>query len=330
LPEGQPQTCTIEGLTGGEIYYYAIKAADAQGNISSLSNVDTSFSRGVLTPTPAATAVDPPSRTVMLTANTVESYLSLFYEFALDSLIGFPSPRIDVDLSADSMANGSFDRLSAQTRYYWRCRAKANSSQDSSNWSSPVQFNISTGVLANIDISDCLYPKDGQTVNSASPVFSIRSIPELSEIYIQVADNRQFISPLESGSLSMPGSNGLNWRLTQSIETGKTYYWRASSDNAIWTTPISFRTVLAIHVYPNPFNVSSGETGVTFTNLPQESDITIATISGSKVRTIHGVGPNEWVWDVKNDSGHELAPGVYLYMVDYKEGSTSGKLVVTR
>ena len=73
-----------------------------------------------------------------------------------------------------------------------------------------------------------------------------------------------------------------------------------------------------------------GVPGVTFVNLPGNSRVTIATVSGSVVREAEGIGPDEWIWDVKNNGGGELASGVYLYRVDYPDGSSSGKVMIIR
>jgi len=85
-----------------------------------------------------------------------------------------------------------------------------------------------------------------------------------------------------------------------------------------------------IHAFPNPFRPSNGHTHVTFTNLQEESDIVISTISGNKVVIQPDVGPEDWVWYGRNDNGDELSPGVYLYNIEFPAGSTHGKLMIIR
>lgn len=85
-----------------------------------------------------------------------------------------------------------------------------------------------------------------------------------------------------------------------------------------------------IYVFPNPFRVSLGHTSITFTNLPQDSEITIATVSGEIVLKEFGVGPGEWIWDVKNSSGKDIASGVYFFVVEYPSNSADGKVMIIR
>ena len=114
------------------------------------------------------------------------------------------------------------------------------------------------------------------------------------------------------------------------MEAGPTYYWRASSNGAIWTSPLAFTVVLDIHPYPNPFRASEGHNQVIFTNLVGESDIKITTLSGDLIYEQANIGPDEWSWNVKNSKGEDLAPGIYLYVIDFPAGSTNGKLMVIR
>jgi len=118
--------------------------------------------------------------------------------------------------------------------------------------------------------------------------------------------------------------------MTDPISQGTTYYVRVSADQTYWTEAISFSTFLDIHPYPNPFRVSEGHTNITFTNLLQNSEITITTISGKLVCREDGIGPDDWAWDVTNKNGDKIAPGVYLYSVKYPLGSMNGKFLVIR
>ena len=98
----------------------------------------------------------------------------------------------------------------------------------------------------------------------------------------------------------------------------------------IYTSPLAFSVLLDIHPYPNPFRPAEGHNYIIFTNLPANSDIVIATISGDIVYHEDGIGQNDWMWDVKNEGGKDLASGVYLYNINFPSGSVGGKLMVTR
>ena len=84
-----------------------------------------------------------------------------------------------------------------------------------------------------------------------------------------------------------------------------------------------------IKVVPNPFignsnyfNESPGNSLMRFTHLPQKCTISIYTISGEFVTSIDhddDFDGSEW-WDVRNGRGQEIAPGLYIYVVETPTG----------
>ncbi len=83
-----------------------------------------------------------------------------------------------------------------------------------------------------------------------------------------------------------------------------------------------------IRVVPNPYVTSSlwepefGELRyeplrqIQFINLPPECDIYIYTIAGDLIKTLeHRNSTGTEVWDLRADGGREIAPGIYLYVV---------------
>ena len=84
-----------------------------------------------------------------------------------------------------------------------------------------------------------------------------------------------------------------------------------------------------IKVVPNPFignsnyfNESPGNSLIRFTHLPKKCTISIYTISGEFVTSItHDADfdGSEW-WDVRNGRGQEIAPGLYIYVVETPTG----------
>jgi phosphodiesterase/alkaline phosphatase D-like protein len=326
---GVGELFTVTGLSAGTIFNLAIKSYDNVGNESPLSNVISSYSAGISPPIALDTRVDSSTATAVLVGAAMSSYLSVFYEFALDTTEAFSNARMEVSLLADSTVTCFFDSLSAEGHYYWRFRAVASDRSFTSDWSNVLNFDYFSGNGPALTSADCLFPTEGTTVQSSSPTFLVRSVPNVAYVYIQVADNTGFSSPTESGPLSA-GSGDVAWKISQPLLQGPVYYWRVSADNIMWTAPIAFGAEIDIHPYPNPFRASEGVPGVTFVNLPGNSKVTIATVSGSVVREAEGIGPDEWIWDVKNNGGGELASGVYLYRVDYPDGSSSGKVMVIR
>jgi hypothetical protein len=327
--QGVAETFAATGLSPGIIYNFAIKSSDGAGNESPISNVVSSYSAGISPPMALETRVNSSTATAVLVGASVNSYLSVFYEFALDTTLAFASPRTDVSLLADSTVTCFFDSLSIDGYYYWRFRAAATDGSFTSAWSNVLGFDYNSGIGPALTNADCIFPTEGTTVQSSTPTFLVRLVPDVAHVYIQVASDISFSSPIESGPLAVTDGD-IEWEASQPLQQGATYYWRASADNFIWTTPISFSAEVDIHPYPNPFRASENAGGVTFVNLPQNSRLTVATVSGSIVREVEGIGPDEWTWDVKNSGGGDLASGVYLYRVDFRDGSSSGKLMVIR
>jgi hypothetical protein len=83
-----------------------------------------------------------------------------------------------------------------------------------------------------------------------------------------------------------------------------------------------------IKVVPNPYMVSSlyereyGELRreplrqIQFINLPAECTIYIFSVNADLVKTLHHNSTNGTeVWDLRTESGREIAPGVYIYVV---------------
>ena len=330
LGGGLPQEFTVISLPEGQVFFVGIKTYDEADNASPISNVPMSFSSGIASPLPLYTQVNEEEGSATLIAEAVESYLPLYYEFALDEDENFGSPRIEPVLTADTVAMVTFAGLLPDTIYYWRCRAMANGQIDSSAWSSSVSFNIVTGVEMDLSAADCIFPSQGSVVQSRYPTFVISGNVMVPEVYIQVADNALFDSPIQSGALPTINGQNTEWQIDRPLATSATFYWRISSNNILWTSPINFAAEVDIHPYPNPFKESQGHSAITFTNLPGVCNIDIATVSGGIVKRAKGVGPNDWVWDVKNDSGNDVTSGVYLYTVDFHNGSASGKVMIIR
>jgi hypothetical protein len=327
---GGAEEVTAGGLTEGETYYFGLKAFDEAGNSSPLSNIAVAFASGIAVPTPYETLIDQGNASVEVISLAIDSYQPVYYEFALDTLDYFPNARIEVDLAADSTASAIFDGLSEELVYFWRCRAMASDMSDSSDWSPETSFNIVVGVTGELSASNCLYPQQGQMVETDRPTFVVEYVPGVPQIYFQVDEEPGFGSPLESGAVPAALNANTEWPIPQQLLNGTMYFWRISPNDSVWTAPISFAVSLDIHSYPNPFRVSDGHSGITFTNLPPDCRLIIATVAGEIVRKVDGVGPNDWVWDVRNDNGRDVVSGVYLYVVEYAGGSAHDKVMIIR
>jgi hypothetical protein len=95
-----------------------------------------------------------------------------------------------------------------------------------------------------------------------------------------------------------------------------------------------------IQVIPNPYRSGAawetgGERRVSFVGLPATATIRIYTAAGTHVRTLrHGdeqPPTDQESWDLKNDDGDEVAPGVYVWLVESGElGSAAGKVMIIK
>ena len=94
-----------------------------------------------------------------------------------------------------------------------------------------------------------------------------------------------------------------------------------------------------ITVVPNPyivhsdFNETSYKKRIRFTRLPDKCNITIFTVSGEKVRQLEhnsSIDGNAW-WDLRSYNNQEIAPGLYIYVVETPGGeSKMGKFAIVR
>jgi len=327
---GQIQTCTIDGLAEGEAYFIAIKTYDDYDNSSAISNSPEVFAAGIAVPAQLATDIDAESYTVELKSSVVESYVPLYYKFMLDSLENYPGPMITLDLLADVVATATYSELSTDVTYYWRVCAVATDNSDSSSWSSSTTFNLMTGVAQTLASTDCVFPLNGDIVVSKRPFLEVSNLADISQYYFQLSDNSQFEFPVESDAIAKSSGLTTSWQVPDPLEHGQQYFWRVSSDGSAWTSALAFTVELNIHTYPNPFRPSEGHSQIIFTNLPENADLTISTISGNIILRQGDIGPNDWAWDVTNESGTDLAPGVYLYNINFPSGSVGGKVVVVR
>ena len=93
-----------------------------------------------------------------------------------------------------------------------------------------------------------------------------------------------------------------------------------------------------IKVVPNPYIVRAGwersafEGRLQFTNLPPECDIIIFTTAGERVKTIHHKSSRNFeFWNLQNESGINVAYGLYVYVVKTPDGKKHvGRFVIIK
>jgi hypothetical protein len=102
-----------------------------------------------------------------------------------------------------------------------------------------------------------------------------------------------------------------------------------SESEAVTIVPWSFELS---ENYPNPFNPS---TTISFT-LPEIQHVTLDVLNvlGQRVKVLvnesREAGPHEIVWDGTNDSGDQVASGVYFYRISTGEHIASKKMLLLK
>ena len=93
--------------------------------------------------------------------------------------------------------------------------------------------------------------------------------------------------------------------------------------NPVLSSIASF-TLTAARVHPNPWraNLHAGQV-VTFDELPADSTVKIFTSSAHWIRTLSAPAGSA-TWDLKNDSGDNVASGYYIYLVTNPQGKSRG------
>jgi len=86
-----------------------------------------------------------------------------------------------------------------------------------------------------------------------------------------------------------------------------------------------------VKVYPSPYNPNRHSQGMKIDNLTLTAEIKIYTILGEKVRDVdYTTRDGRAVWDGTNDSGRQVASGVYVMYIKSPVGSRKIKFAVER
>ena len=80
-----------------------------------------------------------------------------------------------------------------------------------------------------------------------------------------------------------------------------------------------------IITYPNSANEK-----ITFSNLPENSELNIFTISGERVFTVRLENENEYTWYLQNESGKNVSSGVYVYTVISENFRKKDKITIIK
>ena len=226
--------------------------------------------------------------------------------------------------------------LQDSTIYWWRCRAFDG--QAYSPWMAARSFVVLSGPVTVDSTAPVVKgPKNRERVAPGQAKLKVYPDSRPGSVYFFELANDTFMTGAiaSPGIIPSPGDTVVEWTTPNSLTPG-IYYWRSrvyrSSAYSDWSQVVSFEVAnFNPYAYPNPFKPSEGATVITFADLPPGSNLKIATVSGELVYQIKlGTSDTQYVWNVKNQDGKELASGVYLYSISYPGGTTSGKLAVIK
>jgi len=119
--------------------------------------------------------------------------------------------------------------------------------------------------------------------------------------------------------------------------------YRYEKDAGSISTEVSDDILSQINVVPNPYLVSNSwesdvsltrrepERLIRFRNLPNECTVHIFTMAGERVKSLtKNDSSGEIAWDLRTESGREIAPGVYIYMVNSNVGDHISRFAVIK
>lgn len=297
---GSPENFTIDGLSEGYTYYVAIKTYDEEDNVSDLSNVPQTYAAGIMTPTPTGTAVDSVNGSVTVTCEQVTSYYTLSYQFALDTIVTFPTPRLKTGSTAGSTAWTIFDQLVGDEIYYWRCRAVAGDISDSSAWSSIQTFDFSNNTPG---APGHVSPPNGDTT-TADPIvlvvnnaFDADGDPLTYDFWI--SDDSIFVTVLDSVMNVVEGTDQTSAVFSSfSPQDGQRYWWRCRANDG---TTSSDKTTPTWFVYTH---LSTGEDDYMASPTgPQNGAVVLTDRPVLTASNIAASSQNYYSFEVALDSG---------------------------
>ena len=119
--------------------------------------------------------------------------------------------------------------------------------------------------------------------------------------------------------------------------------YRFTVNGAVVDNQVVKNNMNVIRVVPNPYIVSSlyepefGELRreplrqIQFINLPSECTIHIFSVNADKVKTLyHSSSTGTETWDLRSESGREIAPGVYIYVVKTRDAEYIERFAVIK
>jgi len=186
---------------------------------------------------------------------------------------------------------------------------------------------VTGGDSANVTIVE---PTDYAVIADVRPTLVVLNIDTglASGYRFQIATDSGFADVVTtSPAVSQQVGLQTSWRVSPALQPHGDYYWRVSVNDGPYGRFAAFTVDVDTRAYPNPFRLAEGNQ-VTFTGIPAGSNLLLMTTSGDTVRRWAGTNGSDVVWDGRNESGQEVASGMYLWYVESSD--LKGKLIVIR
>ncbi|MEA2029987.1 MAG: hypothetical protein U9N55_00090, partial [candidate division Zixibacteria bacterium] len=236
---GSNETFIVEGLNPGTTYYFAIKTADEVSNWSGLSNV-VSTTTDLGPPSPVGASLDTTNNTATLRCSQLSVPISIYYQFALDTLASFVSEVYHTGTVSGSEVQATYNSLRDGERYYWRCRVIASDHSNTSAWSSINEISFAAELEP-----PSLVGADIDTANASAELICTQ-VSTSVDIYYQFA-----LDTLESCQSAQYQIGSLTDSVVKStfteLRNQTMYYWRCrvvasdQSNTSTWSVTKNFR-----------------------------------------------------------------------------------------
>jgi len=344
---GSSESYTVTGLEADTTYFFGLKAGDENSNWSPLSNVVV-LERESSDNTPPAEIADLQATTGF---NIGEIFLSwtasgddgnigtaaayeIRYSTSPISAVNWnsateinspPIPR-----AAGTTMSHTFADLDPGTEYYVGIvvHDDMDNVSELSNISSAVaQYDLA--LETSEDSIGIISPRNDASLANPQPKLVVSNVDPGGEAsyMFQIATDPSFTQVVASGVIGQQSGDRTIWQTPFALDEEIVYYWRVRTDQENYSPVYSFFVAPRAHVFPNPFDLNDG-TFATFTELPENANLILMTVSGATIRKWSNIVGGEITWPGTTESGDRVASGTYLWFVEGTD--MGGKIVVRR
>lgn len=343
---GSAESFTIANLNQAQMYYFALRVIDEDGNTSSLSNMVSATPADL---TPPAPIMDLSAETGPLNGNIslswtapgddnnsgmVSAYLIRYSTQMINSTNWDLATVYEEYVIPQPPGSGQavvMEGLNAGERYYIGIKAY-DECLNCSNLSNVVACVAGFDIVLDIDGEDVepVGPSPNAVLHSSHPTLAVTNISATTDnvYYFEVAADSFFMNLASiSPPIAQMGGDITSWKIDGDLQSDHTYYWRAKANNNSYCETSAFMVQPSPHAYPNPFKLSETDE-VRFAEVPDGSNVVLMSVSGATVRQWSHVSEEDLRWDGTNESGSVVASGTYLWFVEGTD--LGGKIVLMK